>query len=67
MKHADIIPYADAPKVAERLGVSVNTVLSWRQRNSIPTDKWPALIAAGFATLEALSPELADVVKSDAA
>lgn len=67
MKHADLIPYADAPRIAGLLGISVNTVISWRQRKSIPPDRWPALIAAGIATLEDLSPELADVVKSDAA
>lgn len=63
--HAKIIQDADA--MAARLGVSVNTVRSWKQRKSIPADQWPAIIAAGFATLDELSPDLAQVIARDAA
>lgn len=58
--HADILTDADA--IAAHLGKSVNTVRSWKQRNSIPHDQWAGMIAGGFATLEELSPELAEVV-----
>lgn len=58
--HADILKDADA--IAAHLGKSVNTVRSWKQRNSIPHDQWPRLIAGGFATLDELSPMLAEVL-----
>lgn len=58
--HADILKDPDA--VALALGKSVNTVRSWKQRNSIPSDQWPGLIEGGFATIEELSPKLAEVL-----
>lgn len=39
----------------------------WERRKSIPHDQWPAVIAAGIATLEELSPPLAEAVKAQAA
>lgn len=63
--HAKIIQDADA--MAAKLGVSVNTVRSWKQRKSIPSDQWPAIISSGFATLDELSPDLAQVIARDAA
>jgi hypothetical protein len=62
MSHDKLIAPKDAPLIADRLGVSVHTVLSWRQRKSIPAEKWPAFIEAGFATLDDLAPELAEAV-----
>jgi hypothetical protein len=64
MTHADIIK--DPEAIAAHLGVSVHTVRSWRQRKSIPSDQWPPLIAGGFATLEELSPRLAEVIRPEA-
>lgn len=63
--HADILKDPDA--VAEHLGKSVNTVRSWKQRKSIPADQWPALIAGGFATLDELSPPLAEALRNQPA
>jgi len=63
--HEDIIKGADAEALARHLGKSVNTVRSWRQRKSIPSDVWPAMIAGGFATIEELSPELAEVLSQE--
>lgn len=63
MTHADIIK--DAEAIAGHLGVSVHTVRSWKQRKSIPSDQWPALISAGFASLEQLAPQLAEVIRPD--
>lgn len=34
----------------------------WEMRKSIPHDQWPAIIAAGIATLDELSPALAEAV-----
>jgi hypothetical protein len=39
----------------------------WERRNSIPHEQWPALIAAGLATLDELSPELATAIGQVAA
>ena len=41
--HAQIVKAAGAVEaVADRHGVSVHTVRSWIQRNSIPSDQWNA-------------------------
>lgn len=52
--HYQIIKDAGNEKIAEALGgiVPVNTVRSWRQRSSIPSEHWVPLAAANFATLE---------------
>lgn len=34
----------------------------WHRRGSIPHEQWPAVIAAGLAALDELSPELAEAV-----
>ena len=55
--HAKIID--DVPGGArglhERLGDSIHTVRSWRQRNSIPAEKWVTLTALNLASLEELA------------
>jgi len=54
--HSEIVRCAGKPEeVALALGVSVHTVRSWIQRDSIPADKWSAFARAGHATLEVLA------------
>jgi len=54
--HSDIVRCAGKPEeVASALGVSVHTVRSWIQRDSIPADKWAAFARAGHASLETLA------------
>jgi hypothetical protein len=60
--HVQIIAHKDAQTWADVLGVSVHTVLSWRQRKSIPHEQWAPAIAAGLTTLEDLSPDLAQAI-----
>jgi hypothetical protein len=57
--HSEIIGAADCDRLAELRGVSVHTVRSWGQRNSIPAEHWPALVEAEVTTL----PELIAGVK----
>lgn len=64
--HEDIMKAVKVEALAEHLGKSVHTVRSWRQRKSIPVDVWPGFIAGGFATIEELSPELAEVLGQEA-
>lgn len=52
---------AKAEVIAETLGVSVHTVRSWIQRESIPAEHWAAFANNGWATLE----ELASAVAKD--
>lgn len=52
--HADIIAAADCQRLAELRGTSIHTVRSWGQRNSIPSEHWPDIADAGFATLDEL-------------
>ncbi len=65
--HTEVIKPQDAPKLADRLGVSVHTVLSWRQRNSIPAEHWKALDEDGVATLGELAEAAAAKRQQDAA
>ena len=61
--HSDIIKRAGTPAtVLEKIGniVSVHTVTSWRQRNSIPAEHWKTLCEAGLATLEELAAAAAE-------
>lgn len=54
--HSQIL--RDGPKaeaIAETLSVSVHTVRSWMQRDSIPAEHWAAISALGWATLEDLA------------
>jgi len=54
--HSQIVKEAAAPEVVAKVcGVSVHTVRSWIQRNSIPADKWVDLTRANWTTLEALA------------
>ena len=52
--HSEIIREADAQAVADLTGASIHTVRSWGQRDSIPSEYWAALIAAGHATADEL-------------
>jgi hypothetical protein len=54
--HSDIVAAAGKPEeVALRRGVSVHTVRSWAQRNSIPAEHWAGFAADAVATLEELA------------
>lgn len=54
--HADIVRAAGRVEdIASLHGVSVYTVRSWIQRNSIPADKWAAFARAGHASLADLA------------
>jgi hypothetical protein len=59
--HSQIVVAAGKPgELAMRRGVSVHTVRSWIQRDSIPGEHWAGFAADGHATLE----ELADAAAS---
>lgn len=59
--HADIVKAAGtAEEVASRRGVSVHTVRSWIQRDSIPAEHWAGFAADRAATLK----ELAEIAAS---
>jgi hypothetical protein len=54
--HSEIVKAVGSPeKVAEHCGVSVHTVRSWIQRDSIPADQWAAFAKDEWATLEELA------------
>jgi len=55
--HQDIIRDAGPQKIHEAVGFTgqLNTVLSWRQRNSIPREHWAALADAKIASLKELA------------
>lgn len=54
--HSDIVAAAGKPEtVALRRGVSVHTVRSWLQRDSIPAEHWAGFATDGHATLEELA------------
>ena len=54
--HSEIVKLAGTPEeIATWLGVSVHTVRSWIQRNSIPADHWMAFANAGHADLAELA------------
>lgn len=53
--HSDIIKPSDAEMLAEQLGVSVHTVRSWRQRDSIPGEYWDDLERLKVTTLKELA------------
>jgi hypothetical protein len=52
--HADILAPKDDQTLAAELNVSIHTVRSWRQRNSIPSEHWKAIVASGRATSDEL-------------
>jgi len=54
--HSAIVGEAgSAEELALRCGVSVHTVRSWAQRDSIPPDKWVIFVNDEKATLEELA------------
>jgi len=54
--HSEIVKLAGTPEeIAVWLGVSVHTVRSWIQRNSIPADHWIAFADAGHTDLAELA------------
>lgn len=54
--HSDIVRSAGRPEeVALVCGVSVHTVRSWIQRDSIPADQWATFAERGFADLASLA------------
>lgn len=54
--HAEIVAGAGRPEdVALRRGVSVHTVRSWMQRDSIPAEHWAGFAGEGLASLEELA------------
>ncbi len=56
VNHSEIVRRGGKPEtLAERCGVSVNTVRSWIIRNSIPSEYWLAFTAADLATLDELA------------
>jgi len=52
--HTDIIAAADCDQLATLRGVSIHTVRSWGQRNSIPSEHWADIVEAKMATLAEL-------------
>lgn len=66
--HSDIVKQADAPDVvAAARNVSVHTVRSWIQRNSIPAEHWAAFAQAGWASLSELADAAAERSQGEAA
>lgn len=70
--HKQIIADAGGYQALANLIAPGNEVLKrnarfWERRDSIPHEQWPAIIAAGLATLEELSPALAEAVSQSAA
>jgi DNA-binding transcriptional regulator YiaG len=54
--HSDIAKGQDtARQMSELLGVSVHTVRSWAQRDSIPPEYWSPLANANIASLNELA------------
>jgi uncharacterized protein YjcR len=54
--HSEIVSAAGRPEVvAEQRGVSVHTVRSWIQRDSIPAEHWAAFAGDDHATLKELA------------
>lgn len=66
--HAQIVTAAGKPEeVAIRRGVSVHTVRSWIQRDSIPAEHWAGFADDGAASLEDLALAAAERGKARAA
>lgn len=53
--HRDIVIGAGVERVASVRGLSVHTVRSWAQRDSIPAEHWAWFAGEGLATLEDLA------------
>lgn len=52
--HKEIVHEAKPETISGQLNVSINTVRSWRVRDSIPSEHWASLIKLGHATAEEL-------------
>lgn len=65
--HADIIRSRPAAEVSTALGVSLHTVRSWAQRNSIPAEHWAGIRDLGIANLEELAEAAASRASQEAA
>jgi hypothetical protein len=52
--HSDIIRGVGAQAISDLTETSINTVRSWGQRDSIPSEYWAKLIGAGHATADEL-------------
>jgi len=53
--HAEIVREAGPAEVARARNVSINTVRSWIQRDSIPAEHWAGFALEGKATLHELA------------
>lgn len=62
--HADIISSADDAAIASARGVSIHTVRSWKQRDSIPAEHWAGIATMRLATLEELATYAASKAKA---
>lgn len=65
--HADIIRSRPANAVSTALSVSLHTVRSWAQRNSIPAEHWAGIRDLEMATLEELADAAATRATQEAA
>jgi hypothetical protein len=65
--HSDIIRAATVPALHDRLGISLHTIRSWAQRDSIPADQWKPLADAGLTSLDELAEAAATRKQQDAA
>jgi len=53
--HRDIVIATGPDLIAGQRGLSIHTVRSWAQRNSIPADQWAWFAEQGHASLEELA------------
>lgn len=65
--HAAIIRSRPASTISDALSVSLHTVRSWAQRNSIPAEHWAGVRDLGMATLEELAEAAAARASQEAA
>jgi uncharacterized protein YjcR len=66
--HSQIIDDAGGDeKVAEALGVPVNTVRAWKQRKRISHTRWADFTAKGWATFEEISAPIEPTSRAAAA
>jgi hypothetical protein len=55
MTHTDIIKAYGNKAIMAATGAPDRRVRAWRERGSIPSWYWPAIVAAGYATLDSLA------------
>lgn len=65
--HTQIVKDGGVSAIAERRRVSIHTVRSWLQRNSIPAEHWSGLVDDGLSSLEELAAAVARPVQDEAA